>query len=108
MTSFDQRENAFEAEFAHREELRFKVRERAVRLLALWAAERMDKTADSREVYASDIVATDVVSTKPGAALERIATDLGKKGVTEQEVHRAMDRFLIEADAAIRGSTPAS
>jgi hypothetical protein len=39
MTSFDQRENAFEAEFAHRDELAFKVRQRAIRLLALWAAD---------------------------------------------------------------------
>jgi hypothetical protein len=39
MTSFDQREHAFEAEFAHRDELAFKVRQRAIRLLALWAAD---------------------------------------------------------------------
>jgi hypothetical protein len=31
MTSFDERENAYEAEFAHREELEFKVREQAVK-----------------------------------------------------------------------------
>jgi hypothetical protein len=104
MTSFDERENAFEAEFAHREELRFKVRERAVRLLALWAAEHLGKTADAREAYAGDIVATDVVNPKPAAALERIATDLGATGVSEQEVRRAMDRFMVEADAAIVGS----
>jgi hypothetical protein len=108
MTSFDQRESAFEAEFAHQEDIKFKVRERAVRLLALCAAECLDKTADSREAYASDIVATDVASPKPGAVLERVATDLGKKGVSEEEVRREMDRFLMEADAAIRGSTPAS
>jgi hypothetical protein len=43
MTSFDQRENAYEAEFAHREELKSKVRERANKLLALCA--ELAKTA---------------------------------------------------------------
>jgi hypothetical protein len=35
MTSLDAREKAFEKEFAHREEFRFKVREHAIRPLAL-------------------------------------------------------------------------
>jgi hypothetical protein len=106
MTSFDQRENAFEAEFAHREELRFKVGERAVRLLALWAAERLAR----RPTAARSMPATSLrlMSSTPEPLLERVATDLDKKGVSEEEVNGTMDRFLIEAVVAIGGSTSAS
>jgi ATPase inhibitor subunit zeta len=45
MTSLEQRENAYEAEFAHGEELKFKAREGAVRLLAIWAAGRLARRA---------------------------------------------------------------
>ena len=43
MTTFDDRENAFENKFAHDEELRFKAEARRNRLLGLWAAELMGK-----------------------------------------------------------------
>jgi hypothetical protein len=65
MTSFDERENAYEVEFAHREELRFKVREQAVKLLALWAAERLGKSGRAAEAYAKDIVAIDLQTRSP-------------------------------------------
>jgi hypothetical protein len=40
MTSFDRREEAFEAKFAHDQELTFKARARALRMLGLWAVEK--------------------------------------------------------------------
>jgi hypothetical protein len=106
MTSFKQRENAYEAEFAHREEVRFKVRERAVRMLALWAAERLGKSGQASEAYARDIVGMDVASSKPDVAFERIVEDLGDRGVSAQDVRQAMDLFLAQADALIRSSAP--
>jgi len=104
MTTFDQRENAFEAEFAHRNELEFKVRERAVTLLALWAAERLGKPAEAGKAYARDIVAMDVESSNPDAVLARIVKELSARGVGEQDVRKAMDRFRAQADAALRGT----
>jgi len=106
MTTFDEREHAYEAEFAHQEELSFKVRERALSLLALWAAEHLDKTAEASQAYAREIVATDVADPASGAAVERIVTDLGAKGIGEREIHQARDRFLAQARKSIRGSAP--
>jgi hypothetical protein len=60
MTSLGERENAYEAEFAHREELKFKAREKAVKALAIWAAERLGKTGNAAEAYAAEVVAADV------------------------------------------------
>jgi hypothetical protein len=105
MTSFDKREHAYEAEFAHQEELKFKVRERAVRLLALWAAERTGKIGQAGEAYAINMVAADVASPTSDTALGHIITDLSGR-VSEQDVRLAMDRFWAQADASIRGATP--
>ena len=41
MTTFDKREEGFEKQFAHDEELRFKANARRNKLLGLWAAEKM-------------------------------------------------------------------
>jgi hypothetical protein len=87
MTSFDQRENEYEVEFAHREELRFKVRERAVKLLALWAAERLGKTGQAGEAYAVEMVAADVASPTPDTVLGHFVSDLSGK-VSGQDVRR--------------------
>jgi hypothetical protein len=106
LTTFDERENAYEAEFAHQEELSFKVRERTVALLALWAAEYLDKTAEASKAYAREIVAPDVANPTSDAAVERVVTDLRARGIGEQETHRARDRFLAQAHKAIRGSVP--
>ena len=45
MTTFDDRERAFEAKYAHDQELQFKVAARRNRLVAAWAAERPDRAA---------------------------------------------------------------
>ena len=44
MTTFDDRESAFESKFARDEELQFKVTARRNKLLGLWAAEQMGLT----------------------------------------------------------------
>src|SRR5579872_3121445 len=41
MTTFDKREDAFEKQFVHDEELRFKAIARRDKLLGLWAAEKL-------------------------------------------------------------------
>ena len=102
MTSFDQLEHAFEAEFAHRDELAFKVRQRAIRLLALWAAERLGKPGQAGQAYVQDIVAIDIASPTPDVALGRIVADLSARGVNEQDVRRMMDQFLAQAHASLR------
>ena len=106
MTTFDARENAFEAEFVHQEDLKFKVRERAMRLLALWAAQRLGKSAGAAETYARELVAADVADPQTDAALDRVATDLRAMGINRQEVHQAMDRFRAEANISVRGVRP--
>ena len=46
MTSFDDREKAYEKKFAHDAELEFKASARRNKLLGVWAAEKMGMTGD--------------------------------------------------------------
>ena len=63
MTTFDKREDAFEAKFARDEELRFKAEARRNKLLGLWAAEKLGKSGDEAE-------ALEKVSASRGAVVQ--------------------------------------
>ena len=56
MTTFDKREEAFEQQFAHDEELRFKATARRNKLLGLWAAEKLGLTGADADSYALSVV----------------------------------------------------
>ncbi len=56
MTFFDKREQGFEQEFAHDEELRFKIIARRNKLLGLWAAEKLGLTGAVAQNYAKEVV----------------------------------------------------
>lgn len=84
MTTFDERERAFESKFAHDADLRFKAEARRNRLLGQWAAGLMGKHDDAARSYAMTLVASDF--SKPGEEemLRKIVADLdGKAGESE-------------------------
>ena len=53
MTTFDDREHAFEAKFAHDAEMVFRAEARRNKLVGLWAAEILGKTGADADAYAS-------------------------------------------------------
>ena len=59
MTTFDDRERAFEAKFAHDEEMAFRVVARRNRLLGQWASARMGLTPEETDAYAKSVVQAD-------------------------------------------------
>ena len=56
MTTFDDREKAFEKKFEHDQDLQFKATARKNKLLGLWAAGLMGKSGADAEAYAKEIV----------------------------------------------------
>ena len=52
MSTFEDRENAFENKFAHDAEMQFKAEARRNKLLGIWAAELMGKSGDAADAYA--------------------------------------------------------
>ena len=59
MTTFDDRENAFESKFAHDAEMQFRAEARRNKLVGLWAAELLGKSGDDAAAYAVEVVSAD-------------------------------------------------
>jgi hypothetical protein len=59
MTTFDDRERAAEAKFAHDEEFQFRANARRNKLLGLWAAELLGRKGEAAQAYALEVVKAD-------------------------------------------------
>jgi len=102
-TTFDKREEGFEKQFAHDEELRFKAIARRNKMLGLWAAGILGKSGQDAEAYAKDIVMADFESGDKDVA-HKVIRDLQPKGVTEEQIRTQMVELLAQAVAEIKKS----
>ena len=80
MTTFNEREKAFEHKYEHDQELRFKTNSRRNKLLGLWAAGLMGKTGDEAESYAREIVVADFEKPGHDDVIERLVRDFAAAG----------------------------
>jgi hypothetical protein len=103
-TTFDKREEGFEKQFAHDEELKFKAIARRNKMLGLWAAERLGLSGAEAENYASTIVLEEFKEGGDRAVLAKIRKDLAAKGVdqSEHQITRTMTELLARAVADIK------
>lgn len=105
MTTFEDRERAEEAKFAHDEEMAFRIQARRNRLLGQWAAERMKLSAAETEAYAKGVVQADFEEAGDEDLIRKLLGDLVSAGVDadEAEVRSALEAKLIEARRALMG-----
>ncbi|MCC2975408.1 DUF1476 domain-containing protein [Sphingomonas sp. PL-96] len=99
MTSFDDRERAFETKFARDEEMAFRVTARRNRLLAQWAAAKMKLTPEETDAYAKAVVQADFEEAGDGDVIRKLVGDLTAAGVVTDEatVRKALDELTVEA-----------
>ena len=99
MTTFDNRENAFEEEFAHNEELAFRIIARRNKLLGYWAAEKMGMSKDKWEDYSKMVLFSDFERAGDDDVLEKVERDFKKMGmqVDPQEIRYEMNRLIYVA-----------
>ncbi len=99
MTTFDDRERAFEAKFAHDEEMVFRVTARRNRLLGHWAAAQMKLTPEETDAYAKAVVQAEFEEAGDEDVVRKLLGDLTAAGVDTDEatVRRALDEKLLEA-----------
>src|SRR3954470_18617468 len=81
MTTFEERERAFENKFSHEQEMLFKIQVRRARLLGLWAAEQMKFGEAEATAYARSIVDADFEKAGPAHVIQRVCSDLESHGV---------------------------
>jgi hypothetical protein len=103
-TTFDKREEGFENQFVHDEELRFKAMARRNKMLGLWAAGILGKSGADAEAYAKEVVLADFEEVADKDVVHKVIKDLQPKGVTEEQIRTRMTELLAEAVAQIKKS----
>ncbi len=95
-TTFDKREEGFEQQFAHDEELKFKATARRDRLLGLWAADKLGLTGPAADAYAKELVVAEI---EEHDVFQKIRKDFDTKGVaqTDEQIRRVMLELLARA-----------
>lgn len=99
MTTFDNRENAFENKFAHDQELQFKVTARRNKLVGLWAAEKMGLTQEEANAYAVSVVQADFEEAGDEDVIRKLLGDLTTAGsdVTDAMIRTALADQMVVA-----------
>ena len=100
MSTFDDRENAFENKFAHDAEMQFKAEARRNKLLGLWAAELLGKSGDDAAAYAREVVKSDFEEAGDEDVYRKVSGDLGAKA-DEATIRAKMVELMAEAKGQI-------
>lgn len=99
MTTFDNRERAFENLFAHDQELAFKAQARRNRDIGLWAARQLGKSGAEADLYATEILVRSIEKGGSEAVIARLTQDLAAHGVavSDHQIERRMAELLAAA-----------
>jgi hypothetical protein len=104
MTTFDERERAFEAMFVHDEEMRFRALARRNKMAATWAAAQLGLGESDATSYVSDTLRNVAAEDGDDRVLRKLASDLA--GVssywTEGRVRAVLAEFMAKAATEVR------
>ena len=103
MTTFDDREAAFETRFVHDAEMEFMAQASRNKHVAYWAAALMGKTAEQAVRYAKDLIRVDLEEQGSDDVIEKLKTDLGDLS-DEAAIRAKMAQYLEEAREKARAS----
>lgn len=104
MTTFDDRQKAFEAKFAHDEETRFRILARRGKLIGLWAAEKLGKDGAAAEDYAKSVLLSDLEVPGDEDIIAKLAADLKPLGVGENDIKAMLAEKLAQAETQVTGA----
>jgi hypothetical protein len=107
-TSFRDREQAFEAKFAHDAELRFLVEARGDRLLAGWAADRLRSSTQQAEALIKQVLAIPNGPEHDRTLLRQIAELLAARrvGMSEQDLSAVLKECRQKAMQQLTETPP--
>ena len=100
MTTFDDRENAFENKYAHDAEMQFRAEARRNKLVGLWAAGLLGKSADDAAEYAMSVVQADCEEAGIEDVVRKVAADLAGKASAD-DVRAKMAELLPVAKSQL-------
>jgi len=99
MTTFDDRERAFETKFARDDDMQFRITARRNKLVGLWAAEKMGLTAAEADAYAKAVVQADFEEAGDDDVVRKLIGDMTAAGVTVDDaaIHATLAEKTVEA-----------
>ncbi len=99
MTTFDDREKAFENKFAHDADLQFKITARRNKLVGQWAAEKMGLTPEETTSYATSVVQADFEEAGDEDVIRKLLGDLTSAGIDVDDamIRAALEEKMVEA-----------
>jgi hypothetical protein len=100
MSTFDDRENAFEAKFAHDADMQFKTEARRNKLLGLWAADLMGLSSEAAADYAKEVIKSDFEEAGHEDVYRKVSGDLGAKA-DEATIRAKITELMIEAKSQL-------
>jgi hypothetical protein len=109
MTTFDDREKAFENKYAHDAEMQWRAEARCNRLLGQWAAGEMGITDEAEiEAYAKAVVKADFAEPGHEDVIRKVMSDFSDRGVgiEESAVRAKRLELLAIAKSQLMGETP--
>ncbi|MDQ0509326.1 DUF1476 domain-containing protein [Ancylobacter amanitiformis] len=107
MSTFDKRQDGFEAKYAHDETLKFKAHARRNRALGLWAAGKLGLTGEEADAYARTLIEADLEEAGDDDVFRKLKADFEAKSldVSEHRIRRTMDELLEQAMAQLKSGT---
>lgn len=99
MTTFDDREKAFENKFKYDEEMKFKATARRNRLIGLWAAEKLGKAGADADGYAKDVIEADFKRPGDEDVIEKLLSDFAAANIPANrgDIVFELERFFGQA-----------
>jgi hypothetical protein len=85
MSTFDDRERAFETKFARDEDMAFRIVARRNKLLGHWAAAQMGLTPEETGAYATAVVQADFEEAGDEDVVRKLLGDMTAAGVTTDD-----------------------
>ncbi|PCJ74143.1 MAG: aldolase [Rhodobacteraceae bacterium] len=104
MTTFNDRENAFENKYAHDEETKFKIAARANKLLGLWAAELLGKSGDDASAYALEVIKADFEEAGHEDVVRKVVADFNGE-MNDDEIRTKLVELTRTAVEQIEAGT---
>jgi len=105
MSTFNEREKAFEDKYKHDQELQFKVDARRNKLLGLWVAEKIGLSGADADAYAREVVMADMEEPGDDDVKRKVLADLvGKSAeISEHQLEKKMQELIVEAKSQVMG-----
>lgn len=103
MTSFKDRQNAFENKYANDQEKFFRIEARMAKLFGLWGAEKLGLGEADAKTYAASVVSENLNEAGYDDIRRKVLKDLQEKGITltDHAIDTALEECLSTAQAQI-------